>query len=81
MTQLTVQLTEADYQRLEHAAEQAGQSVQAFIADWIARLPEDEEVFDVTQDPIFQLEGYESEAPADLSVTIDQYLYGDRTSQ
>lgn len=81
MTQLTMQLTEADYQRLEHAAEQAGKSVQAFIADWIAQLPKREEVFDITLDPIFQLEGYESEAPADLSVTIDQYLYGNRDSQ
>ncbi|MBI3799457.1 MAG: hypothetical protein HY268_21130 [Deltaproteobacteria bacterium] len=81
MTQLTVQLTEADYQRLEYAAEQAGKSVHVFIAEWIARLPEAEAGFDITQDPIFQLEGYESEAPADLSVTIDQYLYGNKASQ
>jgi hypothetical protein len=81
VTQLTVQLSEADYQRLEQAAEQSGKSVQASIADWIARLPEAEAGFDVTQDPIFQLEGYEAEAPADLSVTIDQYLYGNGESR
>jgi len=39
-------------------------------------LPEVEESFDVTQDPIFQIEGYESNAPVDLSKNLDKYLYG-----
>ena len=78
MTQLTVQLTEADYQRLEQTAERAGKSVQSLVVEWIAQLPGSEQAFDVTQDPIFQLEGYESDAPADLSTTVDYYLYGNR---
>ena len=76
MTTLTIQLMEADYQRLEQAAKGAGKSLQAVIYDWIAQLPEVEESFDITQDPIFQMEGYESDAPADLSVNLDTYLYG-----
>ncbi|EDN69959.1 hypothetical protein BGP_3421 [Beggiatoa sp. PS] len=34
-----------------------------------------ENAYDVTQDPLFKLEGYDSDAPADLSVQIDKYLY------
>ena len=50
-------------------------SIQALIHDWITKLSEVDESYDVTQDPIFQMEGYESEAPTDLSVNIDMYLY------
>ncbi len=77
MTNLTIQLAETDYQRLERAAKRAGKAVQAFINEWIAKLPEMEESFDVTQDPVFLMEGYESEAPVDLSVNLDKYLYGE----
>lgn len=75
MTELTLQLMDTDYQRLKKAAEKTGKSVKALIYDWITQLPEVEEPFDVTQDPVFQMEGYESEAPADLSVNLDHYLY------
>lgn len=76
MTKLTIQLTETDYQRLEKAAKRVDKSVQAFISEWIVQLPEVEESFDLTQDPVFQMEGYDSDAPADLSVNLDKYLYG-----
>jgi hypothetical protein len=29
------------------------------------------ESFEVTQDPVYQMEGYESDAPPDLSVNLD----------
>ncbi|GEM_PF-6409420 len=35
-----------------------------------------DEPFDVTHDPIFQLEGYDSDAPSDLSKISDKLLYG-----
>ena len=75
MEAITIQLLETDYRRLEKAAAQANKSVQAFIYEWIIQLPEVEESFDVTQDPVFQIEGYESNAPSDLSFNLDQYLY------
>ncbi len=37
-----------------------------------------EEPFDITKDPIYQLDGYDSDGPADLSVNIDKYLYGEK---
>jgi len=77
MTKITIQLIESDYQRLEERAKRAGKSVQALIYEWIAKLLEVKEPFDVTQDPIYQMEGYESEAPIDLSVNFDKYPYGE----
>jgi hypothetical protein len=75
MTELIINLTETDYKRLEEVAKRTDMSIQALIHDWITKLSEVDESYDVTQDPIFQMEGYESEAPTDLSVNIDMYLY------
>ena len=77
MTKLTVELPETDYQRLLNAAQKIGKSVQTLLHEWINQLPELEESFDVTQDPVFQMEGYDSDAPSDLSIHFDTYLYGD----
>jgi len=77
MTSLTIQLIESDYQRLLNAADRVGKSVQAIICEWIERLPEIDESYDVTQDPVLQMEGFESDAPSDLSVNLDKYIYGD----
>ncbi len=32
---------------------------------------------DVTDDPVFTMEGYESDAPKDLSLNLDKYIYGE----
>ena len=76
MAELTIQLMDTDFQRLVRSAKRAGKSVQGLICEWIARLPEVESSFDVTQDPVFQMEGVESSAPEDLSVHLDEVLYG-----
>ena len=75
MTVLTIQLTDEDYQRLEKTARDAGKSVQEVIQQWIAELPDETLGFDITQDPIFQLEGYDSGTPDDLAANLDSYLY------
>jgi len=77
MTNLTIQLMDSDYNRLSKAAERVGKSVQALVYDWISQLPEIKESFDVTNDPVFTMEGYESDAPKDLSMNIDKYIYGE----
>jgi hypothetical protein len=41
----------------------------------IHQLSEVKKSFDVTQDPVFQMEGYDSNAPSDLSCNIDKYIY------
>jgi hypothetical protein len=78
MTDLTIHLMEPDYFRLEQMAEHEGKSVNALIQDWIEKLLDIAEPFDVTQDPIFQMDGYDSNAPVDLSMNVDKYLYGEK---
>lgn len=81
MTTLSIQLVDTDYKRLKQAAKKSGKSIQALIYEWIAKLPEIEESYDVTQDPVFQMEGYDSDAPSDLSVNLDKYIYGEEKQQ
>ena len=78
MAQLTIELSDADYQRLETSAQRIGKAVHTLVQEWIKqRLPEVEEMSDVTQDPVYRMEGYDSsDAPSDLSVHLDKYLYG-----
>lgn len=77
MTKLTVQLKDSDYQRLLKVADNVGKSIQEMFLEWISQLPKVEKDYDVTKDPIFQMEGYDSEAPGDLSINSDKYLYGE----
>lgn len=39
------------------------------------------ETVDVTQDPVYQMEGYDSDVPADFSARVDDYLYGESSPQ
>jgi len=32
--------------------------------------------YDITDDPIFTIEGFESGAPKNLSIDLDKYIYG-----
>ena len=75
MTTITITLVEPNYRRLQHAAERAGKSVQAFLHEWISQLPFTDSQLDLTQDPLFQIEGHDSAAPANLASNIDHYLY------
>lgn len=76
MAQLTIELSDVEYQYLEESARDVGKATSVLAQEWIRqRLPELEEAFDVTQDPVYQMEGYDSEAPEDLSIHLDKYLY------
>ena len=77
MAQLTIELSDTEYQQLEKSAQRIGKATNVLVQEWIRqRLPELEEGLDVTQDPVYQMEGYDSKAPKDLSVNLDKYLYG-----
>jgi hypothetical protein len=76
MATVTIELSDTAYTRLAHVAQQFGKSVQKFLHDWITQLPDQGEALDVTQDPVFQMQGDGGEGPVDLSQNIDRYLYG-----
>jgi len=75
MTELTIKLIDADYQRLERLAKQTGKPVDTLIRNWILKFSDDLNYIDVTQDPIYTMTGYDSNAPDDLSKNIDAYIY------
>ena len=76
MTTLTIELLEIDYQRLMQATQQFGKSVSALAHEWIALMPETPAAFDVTQDTVYRMAGYDADAPADFATHPDAYLYG-----
>lgn len=74
MTTITIKLSETDYRRLQRSAKRAGKSVQKLVSEWISQLANSDDDLDVTQDPVYQMEGYDSDAPDDLSKNLDKYL-------
>ena len=78
MAELTINLIESDYLRLEQMAKVEGVSIQELVKDWLDRMLDLTEPFDITQDPIFLIEGYESDSPSDLSINVDKYIYGEK---
>ena len=79
MVQLIIDLPELYYKRLEQESQRLGEAIESVIVKWISELPEIEDDFDITSDPLFYFEGFESQAPDGLSINADDYLYGDNT--
>jgi hypothetical protein len=78
MNRLTIQLKDSDYQNLLKVANTMGKSVNELISEWIAHLPKIGGNYKATKDPIYKMEGYDSQAPVDLSIHSDKYIYGDK---
>jgi hypothetical protein len=80
MSTLTLELSDEQLRKLEHLAQKRGTSIQAFMIAMIDDFAESEgnEVYDVTQDPIYNIKSHDTGAPADLSQHVDDYLYGNR---
>ena len=76
MAQLVLELPDLYYHRLEEEANRTGKTIQLLVLDWISHLPEVDEIFDIGQDSLYNFEGFESNAPTDLSINTDKYLYG-----
>ena len=77
MAQLTLELPELYYRRLEKESSRVGKAIEWLILEWILQFPETDENVDPTQDPLYNFEGFESNAPVDLSINADKYLYGE----
>ncbi len=48
------------------------------IHELINQLPDIDEINNIKQDPVFQMEGYDSKAKLDLSKNIDKYFYEEK---
>ena len=67
MAQLTLELPDLYYRRLEKESNRAGKAIERLIFEWILQFPE----------PEYNFDGFDSDAPADLSINSDKYLYGE----
>jgi len=79
MSTLTLELSDEQLQKLEYIAQKRGTSIQALMTAMIndfAAQSEGDDVYDVTQDPIYNIKSHETGAPTDLSQHADDYLYG-----
>ena len=76
MAALTIELMDRELHRLEAEANRSGMTVQAVIHELIDQLPEVEEDYDVTQDPLYDFSGYDLKASKKLSQQVDDTLYG-----
>jgi hypothetical protein len=81
MSTLTIELSDEQLRKLEHLAQKRGTSIQALMIamiDVFAAQSEENDAYDVTQDPIYNIKSHGTGAPADLSQHVDDYLYGNR---
>jgi predicted DNA-binding protein len=79
MTQLTIELSDKEFQRIQRAAKKVGKPIEVLIRELISQFQQKEEKFEITRDPLYQFEGFDADAPADLSMNVDKYLYGKST--
>lgn len=79
MSTLILELSDAQFQKLERLAQQRGTSIDALVREVLNDLAAQSE-YDITQDPLYNIKAHETEAPADLSQHADHYLYGVRKS-
>jgi hypothetical protein len=73
MTEIIVPMPEDLKDRAESAARQNGVALDEFVRQCIAMTVDER-----AKDPMFaNLSVYDGEAPSDLSVRVDDYLYGE----
>lgn len=79
MSILTLELSDEQLRILECLAQLQGTSVNALMIALINDLAEQSEphdVYDVMQDPLYNITSHDTGAPADLSQHADYCLYG-----
>jgi hypothetical protein len=75
MRTLTLELADEQALALEREAQRRGKSISEVVAELLSSLS-DQDDYDVTQDPIFNIKAHETGAPPDLSQNVDHYLHG-----
>lgn len=77
MINLTLSIDENKLDKLKQIAKNSDKSIQSVICDLIESLPylPDDENVDLFNDPIYTMEGYDIDAPSDLSKNADKYIY------
>ena len=77
MSRLILELSDAQLHKLARLAQQQGTRIDALVHEIVDDLAAQSE-YDMTQDPLYNMQAHETGAPADLSQHADHYLYGAR---
>lgn len=80
MTSITVQLPDTQVAVLERVAHERGISIDAVVSDLVTAIAVQDATpkpYDVTQDPIYNIQAHDVTAPVDLAQNPDYYLYND----
>ncbi len=70
---ITIDIKEKQLKKLEKIAKESGRTIEKYINDWINDISKHEE--EIKSDPLFSIDGFDSNAPKDLSKNIDSYIY------
>jgi len=77
MSTLILELSDTQLHTLERLAQQRGMSLDALVREVLDDLAAQSE-YDITHDPLYNIQAHATGAPADLSQHADHYLYGAR---
>ena len=78
MSVLTINLPDNQVQSLQRIAREGGVSVDALVTELVETMTTHAHANapgDVTDNSLFNIRAYDSEAPANLSQSVDLYLY------
>lgn len=76
MRTLILELPNEKVEVLERTARWQRKSVNEVVTELVSSLTAEEDGYDVTQDPIYNIKAHDTGAPTDLSQNVDHYLYG-----
>lgn len=76
MRTLILELPDEKVEVLERTARWRCKSVNEVVTDLVSNLATDDDGYDVTQDPIYNIKPSGTSGVGDLSTNHDHYLYG-----
>lgn len=76
MRTLILELPDEKVEVLEREARRCGKSVDEVVAELVGNLAAQDEDYDVTQDPIYNIKPSGESGLGDLATNHDHYLYG-----
>ncbi|RMD89074.1 MAG: hypothetical protein D6813_11160, partial [Calditrichaeota bacterium] len=63
MVKIVIELNNIEYKLLEQSAKKKGQPLKSFVHDCILQFLKLDKNYDVTKDPVYNMEGYDIDKP------------------
>jgi hypothetical protein len=72
---INLTLRDREYKKLEKISRTSGKSIDKVIVELIDKAPNKSKKDRIKDDPMYKMEGYDVDVPADFSLNHDRYLY------